>query len=259
MGDTYHSWGDENSIEPFTASGDIFFAGRDIIFIGSILGTNSVINNYLRTLYNAVDTFIGLVTFSTPYGDYSVYVKDIKPEHLNGGAKVTITFREPVVTLTGGSLPAVAYRDYTIDGIPLSSFGLYLSKAEALHDQPELKEQYFTMYGSESYQIVKRKNKVLEFNGFIAGSSLSDFQSKVKALYLVFKSSGTRNIKFNDDINVDCFATEGFRIENVYLYNKGVIANFKSSLMCYNVNYINYLLTEADDYLLTEASQYILI
>ncbi len=240
-GKTFHEWGDADSIEPYSASGDIFFAGRDITFHGSIIGTNSAINDNLRSFYKAISAATGI--FETPYNCASGYVKSITPEVLNGGARITMTFREPVVTLTG-TLPATGMNAYTIDKIPFSSFGLYLSKAEALRDLPELKEQFFTKYGSEGYQIVKRRNKTLDFYGFITGTSLSDFQTKIKALYKLFSSSGTRNIKINDQINVDCFATEGFKVSGVYLYNNLVIANFTANLMAVNVNYINELADE---------------
>jgi len=258
-GKCFHAWGDSDSIEPFVDSSEIFFEGRNITFSGSIHGINSVINEYLKALYTAIEAFSGLVIFSTPYGDFSGYVKSVTPEILNGGAaKIQMIFREPVVTLTG-TLPSVAVDKYTIDGIPFSSFGLYLSKAEALHDLPEMKEQNYTSYGAEGYQISKRGNKTLDFNGFITGTSLADFQSKVSALYKLFSSPGTRNIKINDEINSETFATEGFKVDNVYLYNNLVIANFQASLMAVNVNYLNYLLTEAGEYILTEANEYILI
>jgi hypothetical protein len=256
-GKTFHSWGEYNSVEPYTESSEIFFEGRDIIFTGAIFGTLPVITAYLKLLYTAIDAFSGLVSFVTPYGTYSVYVKSVTPQTMNGAAKVEIVFREPVVTLTG-TIPAASDSNYTIDGRAFSSYGLYLSKAEALHNLPEMKDQQFTIYGSEGYQITKRQNKTLDFNGFIIGSNLSDFQSKVSALYKCFSSSGTRNIKIRDEINIDCFATEGFIIDNV-LINGEVIANFRASLMCYNVNYINYLLTAASEYILTESDKYILI
>jgi hypothetical protein len=257
IGKTFHSWGDSNSIEPYVETGEIMFAGRDIVFIGAIFGTVSVITAYLKLLYTAIEAFSGLVAFATPYGTYSVYVKSVTPKMINGAASIEIIFREPVVTLTG-TIPSAANSDYTIDGRPFSSYGLYMSKADALNDLPEMKQQIFTQYGSEGYRISKRQNKTLELNGFIIGSSIADFQSKVSALYKCFSSSGTRNIKINNDINADCFLTEGFTIDNI-LYNGEVIANFSASLMCYSVNYLSYLLTEASEYILTESDEYILI
>ena len=258
-GKCFHEWGDSHSIEPYVASGDIFFAGRDIVFHGSIIGTNAVINNYLDSFRTAIKAFTGLVTFSTPYGDFSVQVKSVTPEYFNGGVRVIITFREPVVTLTGGELPATGSNDYTIDGIPMSSFGLYTSKAEALHDLPELKEQFFTKYGAEGYQIVKRKNNILDSNGFIIASGLTDFQNKIKALYLLFKSSGTRNIKLNDEVYIECFANEGFKVENIYLFDNRVIANYKINLMCYSVNYLSVLIADEGFRIVTEEGYHILI
>jgi hypothetical protein len=35
-GKCYHEWGDENGLEPYVASGEMFFAGRDITLHGSI-------------------------------------------------------------------------------------------------------------------------------------------------------------------------------------------------------------------------------
>jgi len=242
-GDCFHEWGDTDGIEPYTDSEDIMFNGRDIFFSGSIIGTNSVVNDNIKTFYKAINAATGLSVFETPYMSASGYVKSVIPEVLNGGAKIVMTFREPVVTLTG-ILPASGLSNCTIDKIPFLSFGFYLSKAEALHDLPELKEQFFTKYGAESYQIVKRKNKTLDFNGFIMGTSLADFKTKISALYKLFSSSGTRNIKINDEINVDCFATEGFKVSGIYLYNNLTIANFMANLMAVNVNYINELANE---------------
>ena len=52
--------------------------------------------------------------------------------------------REPVVTLTGGTLPDTAQNDYQIDGIPFSSFGFYLSKHKGAVELASLQTQYYT-------------------------------------------------------------------------------------------------------------------
>lgn len=236
IGECYHDWGDTDGIEAYVLADEIFFAGRDIIFNGSVFGTVSGINGYLNNLYTAINAATGLSVFETPYHSASGYVKSVIPEYLNGAANVVMTFREPVVNLSG-TLPATGVSAYTIDSIPFLSFGLYLSKAESLHDLPEMKEQNFTKYGSEGYQITKRKNKNLEFNGFIIGSSLTDFQSKIQALYKVFSSAGTRTIVLNNTTTVVCFATSGFTVDNVFLNSGGVIANFRMSLIIVSVTY----------------------
>jgi hypothetical protein len=245
VGECFHDWGDEDSVEPFVLADEMFFAGRDITLYGSILGTASGLNGCLKAFYN--DIAVGfaapgspesspptsLVIFSTPYISASGYVKSVTPEYMNGGCSLEMTFREPVVNLTG-TLPASGISSYTIDSIPFLSFGLYLSKAEALHDLPELKDQFFTRYGAEGWQVVKRKNKTLDINGFIIGSSLTDFQSKIQSLYKVFSSAGTRSIVINSETIV-CFAIEGFKVDNITFFDKGVIARFKISLLVISV------------------------
>lgn len=235
IGVTSHDWGDEDGIEPFSASGDIFFGGRDINLHGSIPGSNSVLNANLKTFYDDIQAVTGLNTLSTPYGDYNVIVRKVDPEYLPGGASVSIQFREPIVDLTGGTLPASGMSDNTIDESPFISFGIYLSEAKELHSLPEMKEQNYTSHGLEGYQITKRKNRVLEFSGFIIGSSLADFQSKIKALYTIFSSPGLRTIKINAEISVSCFATSGFTVDNVYIYNNGMAGMFKINLQVISV------------------------
>jgi hypothetical protein len=259
IGDTHHVWDDDNTIEPYVASDEIFFAGRDIILYGAIFGTRAVINDYLRALYSAIDAFSTLVTLSTPYGDFSVQVKSIIPKYSNNACTITMSFREPVVTLTGGTLPAVAEGLYTIDARTFSSFGLYFLKDDTYSQIQGLKEQYFTKYGAEGYQIAKHKNKIFELNCLIMATGLSDFQSKVKALYLLFKSANLRSIKLNNQVAIDCFATEGFKISDVVIMSDKAYARFNASLMCFSVNYVNELSTEAGDLITNESAIQILI
>ena len=240
IGDIFYDWGDSDGIEEYTDSVDIFFAGRDIQFTGALFGTRPACSNNLQTFYNAINAASGgLSVFETPYNSASGYVKSVTTELLNGAVKIQMIFREPVVILTG-TLPASGTSNYTIDSIPFASFGLYLSKPEAIFDLPELKEQLFTKYGSEGYQITKRKNKTLDFNGFVAGNSLDDFQSKVKALYLLFSQAGTRKLKINNELYVTCFADQGFTIDGVYVQTNNVIGTFKISLKVTTLSLISF-------------------
>lgn len=236
IGECFHDWGDSDGVEPWVLVDEIFFAGRDILFTGSIIGTNSVINTYLQSLYSTINAFTGNVVLSTPYGDFTGYVKSVIPVHLNGGASLVMTFREPIVTLTG-TVKSTGASSYTIDSIPFSSFGLYLSNSKELHDLPELKEQEYTKYGSEGWQVVKRKNKDLVLNGFIYATSLALFEADIKSLYAKFASEGTRSIKINDTVMVVCFATKGFSVDNILLFDSGTIANFSMNLVITSVTY----------------------
>jgi len=232
-GTTFKDWDDSDSVEPWVLANEIFFAGRDIVFNGSIQGTVSGMNGYLDSFYSAINAATGQSILVTPYNSASGYVKSVIPEYMNGGCSVVITFREPVVSLEG-TLPATGSSANMIDSIPFLSFGLYLSKAEELHDLPETKKQHFTKYGSEGYQIVKRKTKNLDLKGFIIGSSLADFTTKVQALYKAFAAAGERSIVL-DATTVTCFATEGFKVDNIILYNTGMIGKFYISLMATNI------------------------
>ena len=259
-GDTYYAWGDSNGIEPFVSSTDLFFAGRDLQLYCSIIGSQSEIRAYLSDFYTAVRALTTLVPFVSPYGTFSVSVKSVTPELLNGGARVTIVFREPVVTLTGGTLPSVATSAYTFDGIPFASFGLYLSDAKELDALPEMKEQFFTSYATEGYQITKREANNLELNGFIIATSLANFNSKILALYKLFSSAGVRNVKLNDEVNIECFAKDGFQVSDVIVHSSGVVARFTISLMASKIPYnIYYLVDEDGTFILSENGNYIII
>lgn len=259
IGDTHHIWDDDNTVEPYVASDEIFFAGRDIKFYGTIIGTRPVINDYLRALYAAIEAFTTLKTLSTPYGDFSVQVNSITPKYYNGACSVVMTFREPVVTLTGGSLPSTAIGTYTIDQRTFASFGLYFEGDDNYSQLPGLKDQKFTKYGSEGYQIVKSENRIFELNCLLMASGLVDFTAKIKALYLLFKGANLRNIKINDQVEIDCFAIRGFNISDVVVMSNAVYARFKASLMCFSANYINELSTEAGDIVTDESGVTILI
>lgn len=243
IGVTSHDWDEEDGTEPFVTADEIMFAGRDVSFYGTIFGTNTEINTYLAALKVSIDGLVaagGLVSFETPYCDMGIYVKNVVVERFHGAASITINFRETIVVLTGGTLPSTGANNNQIDGIPLSSFGLYLSGSKDLYDIAELKDQHFTRYGEEGAPVPapKRKSKTLSLNGFVCGTSLSDFQDKIKALYLIFSSAGTRTIKLNNEVSVVCFATEGFRVSNVFIYNQGVIANFDMKLTIVSVTYL---------------------
>ena len=88
---------------------------------------------------------------------------------------------------------------------------------------------------------------------------MANFKTNILNLYKLFSSSGTRNIKLNNEINIDCFATEGFKVDNIIVSDNNVTAPLKMTLMAVNVNYLAYLNTEADERVTNESGIYILI
>lgn len=103
---------------------------------------------------------------------------------------------------------------YTIDTIPMTDYGLYISNNEGPAHLLEPENQFFTIYGAEGYQITKRKANILTLNGFVIGSDLNDFKSKLSALYALFSSAGLRSIVLEASA-INCFCVEGFKVSNV--------------------------------------------
>lgn len=104
---THYDWGDDDSVQPYVDSDEIFFGGRDIYFAGIIQGTRVEVEVYLKALHDAINIFPNRVIFETPYGDYCVYVKKIIPKFYRNGATLKIDFREPDITsdCDGGTPP----------------------------------------------------------------------------------------------------------------------------------------------------------
>lgn len=251
VGDTYYLW-PEGEVDPYVEEDEIFFGGRSISFQGNIFGNQDYINLRLNYLYSDIGLFTDLVTFSSPYGNFSVYVENINASTFHGACSVTINMREPVVTLTGGILPATGENNYQIDGIPFSSFGFSLSKYNGVLDLSSLQTQNFTKYGSEGFQIVKRSDQTLVISGYIKDSSLESFNAKIKSLYLLLSSSGTRELNIGYTINASCFSMDGFTVSNVYVCNNLVIAEINIPLKVVSANYFYYLADEGGNLITDE-------
>lgn len=105
---------------------------------------------------------------------------------------------------------------YTIDTVPFFDYGLFLSGYEGNADLLDPKNQFFTVYAKEGFQITKRTGNILEVNGFIIGTDESDFIAKIVVLQGLFKASGTRTIVLDND-PIECFCVDGFEVTNVHL------------------------------------------
>ncbi len=239
-GKCFHAWEETDAVEPYVDSDELFFAGRDLIFEGMILGTIQQASTLLSSLYTAIALFDDYVPFETPYGNWNVTVTSITPEYHNGVTSVTIKFREPWVYLAfingvDFNLPSQGSSPYLIDSIPMSSLGLYVTRPIGHMDLPDMKECDLTMYGKEAFKLTTRTSKTLTIDGFVVGSSLDEFMTRIKYLLYLFSKSGTRTIKLNDQFSVVCFATKGFRVGEVQVFGTGVIANFRIELMVTSV------------------------
>lgn len=120
--------------------------------------------------------------------------------------------------------------DSAIDNIAFKDYGLYISTSKGLRDLPEVKQQFFTVSGSDGYEITKRKGNVLQIIGYVITDDLADFSAKTTALYALFSATGTREITIDND-TINCFCKDGFQIDKVRVYGTNAYARFKIKLI----------------------------
>lgn len=118
---------------------------------------------------------------------------------------------------------------YTIDTIPMSNYGLFISDRDGLLNVPDGKEQFFTSYFYEGYQATKRTANELELNGWIVADGKADFEVNALALYNKFKEAGNRSIVLDAD-PIYCFARQGFTIDKIRIWNALAVGRFKARL-----------------------------
>lgn len=112
----------------------------------------------------------------------------------------------------------------------MTDYGLHISTQSGIVDLQEPKDEFFTAYGKQGYQITKRKENVLDLKGFILANSLADFKSKRDALENVFKAAGTRSIVLEGSA-ISCYAKEGFKITGVHVFTDSAFAKFQIKLI----------------------------
>jgi hypothetical protein len=234
IGQTEYDWQDSDSIEPYVASEDMGFAGRDIVFTAMIKDTKTGAATKLNTFYTAINAWTGTKPFSTPYGVfYNVYVKSVNVVQYISVSLVTITLHEPKPVLTYGFMPSTASSTNMIDGIPFTSFGLYVSNQTDKVSLPELKKMDYTAYLVEKFKKVKRSALDFKIEGFIVGNDVSNFLDNVFALQNIFASPGLRSIVLNGNSAISCYAKSGFQITSVQKLDK-IYAKFSISLTIAN-------------------------
>jgi hypothetical protein len=229
IGDVSHEWGDEDGIQIYTEEQDLFYGGRDILFQANIFGDRVTIKNAINDFTDTATAVTGAYPFETPYGTFNVYLKDLKTDHYPDACIIKATFREPVVDLTGGSLPSTASDPYTIDGIPFSSFGLYIDRIKAIYDFPEMKNMSVTAWEYEGMSNEFRKVNTWNFNAWLIANNLEDFIQDVKNLYSLFDQAGERSINLNgSQVIFTGVPLTGFTINDVRMFGATlVIGSFK--------------------------------
>ena len=217
LGQTEYDWADGDSVQPFVDTEDLGFAGRDIVFTCMIQDTKIGAATKLNTFYTALSSWTGTKPFSTPYGVfYNVYVKSVNVVQYTSVSLVTITLHEPKPVLTYGMTLSTGSSLNMIDGIPFTSFGLYVSDQLDKVSLPDFKKMDYTAYLTEKFVKVKRTALDFKIEGFIIGNDVSDFLLyRLFPLQKIFAASGLRSVVLNGNSAISCYAKSGFQITSV--------------------------------------------
>lgn len=217
LGKTYHSWGDNKSVEPYVSASDIRFGGRDLQLVGYIRGDSRLdVLAKCQALRDFIDDLTGLVPLACEWGTYQIRVGAIPIQSMHATtASVTINMREPVVNLSG-ALPIVDNGEYGIDSISWDGLGVELVgfTGDRL-SRPETKTQQFTAWENEGYQITKTGPSILDLTFLVQSVDYSSLLGTIQGLYALFSQSGTRMLSVKNDTYREVFVVDGFRVENI--------------------------------------------
>lgn len=229
QGKSYHSWGEEDGIEPYTDAAEIQWAGRDLTLYGLIRNVSE--QEALQQAYAliaTIDSFNDLVTLATPYGDFQVYVSGASPQEYmeHGYLTVRINMREPVVDLSGGADP-VAYDPSQTgaiqqinavdgwDGVSWSDQSLQLLSRSNYADRPQPKSANPINYDQEPYRVTKREARSISYEMLILTADLTAFSNVIKDLYKRFSNPGLRYLTIGAQSIASFLVFEGWQVRQV--------------------------------------------
>jgi len=118
---------------------------------------------------------------------------------------------------------------YSIDTIPLTNYGLIVSAQQGIPDLPGLKEEFFTVFGTEGFQPVKHQGNVLQLDGYIIASGAVDFKDKTDALSALFSAPGIRSLVLTGAA-INVVAMNGFKVTQVHIFNNAAFGRFQIEL-----------------------------
>ncbi len=232
MGETSHEWAESDGVEPYVLADEIDFAGIDITFSGVIKGTRVDCIGKIQDLLSAVNALSGTFIFSTPYGDFEVYLKNLTTKQETTVLSINLIFHQPVVSFPALTLPSTATAKSSINGIPFGAFGLIL-KSFPDYAIAEMREQDLTVYNAERFKKTKRSIKKVTIECVFAAPSVGEFISRGKLLRKLFSDPGTKEIRLNDSLLFSAYATDGFEVSGITTYGDSMIADFKIQLIIY--------------------------
>lgn len=219
LGKTHHVWAEGKGLQPYVAPSEIRFGGRDLKLTGYFKEADrSVLLTKDKSLTALVDGITALVPLVTSWGTFNVYVTRINSQLLHETIlQVDIEMREPVVNLSG-TLPTPDYGDFGIDGYSFELLGGFLTKFNGeRYGRAGMKEQNFTAWQNEGFQITKTNAPTLDLELFVSANNFALFEAKIRTLYKLLGGSGTRMLNVVRDHFREFFVTDGFSVNNIRL------------------------------------------
>ncbi|MGY6522014.1 MAG: hypothetical protein ACXIUD_09815 [Mongoliitalea sp.] len=230
MHKTEHSWGDQKGIEPYVSSPELYWGGRNLVFHGIMRASSrDDAHDRLEALYAFIDDQDDLMTLASPYGTWQVYVNgQIEAVyHSDGVCKLQIPFRQPVVDLTGGSIPSS--NDWGqvsgIDGVDFEALGFTLvnfnqndirgNRLEGQLHRPAPKSGESIGYLHEPYQVTKSGAREIGLKAVIVKPSYAALLQTVQNLYALFAQPGTRVLYIPEDRIRIVYARKGFEVSRI--------------------------------------------
>jgi hypothetical protein len=284
LGKTFHSWGDEHGIEPYVAASEINLGGRTLTFNGLLKAIDRAdAIAKIQVLENAISNFTGLVVFLTPFSRHDVYVKEaIQVAYLGDGwASISLKLQEPFIsfgnailtsdgdTITDSDNNAILFAVapmsgpeagiYTIDGLAFGSFGAFLRQSNGLLNSAATKEQEFTSYQTEGYQLTKRQANEIEIDLVFKAESFAGLKSNIADFQNLLTAPGLRFLNV-DGYNRSCFVIDGFTVQGIFVLDGISIALLSVSFLMASALEITLkqILTSDGDLILTSDSDALL-
>lgn len=231
----FHSWPDEDGVEPWLDSDLQYYGGRDIDFYCLLQAESRADGlNRLETLFADFSAATGLVEFVTNNGTtHNVFQRDeIAVKWLRDGwYQVHIPLTEPVVDLSGDVPEADEGNDLGIDNIHWNTLGIIPLELAGRYKMPKLKDMSFSVYGNQGYEITKSGPKEMTFKGLLNYADMAGLITGTSALYAILTQASLRRIKLEGDSARRFFTTEGFSLSDIRVESNRVTAMLELTMI----------------------------
>lgn len=230
IGKTFHDWTGEAGVEPYVLPSEIRFGARTIGFTGFIVDDHATA--LLQSFYREIDTWTALVPFQTPWSEHMVYIKKRieaeNPKH--NFIRIRMEFEEPVCTVPNYPVTGIDTGIPNIDGVSFQSLNLILTGFNDRFNRPEIKDQQFTAYETEGYQITPSQSLRFEMELAMYGNGYEELQSKIEQLHAIMAAPGIRSVSTGRD-SFQAFCPEGFNVTRILIAPNYGLAKIRLKLM----------------------------